>query len=62
MKKLEREYLKLGRDWLACRWAVMHGRDLLPGEGTITGRLLGMVDAAAEMKLMLREIAQYGDP
>jgi hypothetical protein len=57
-RKLEREYLKLGADWLACRWAVMTGRDLLPGEGTITGRLLGMMDAASEMRLVIQEMSR----
>lgn len=59
MKAFEREFLKhLAATWLAARWRVMghsltgvrsHGKGFLPFD------LLGMVDYAAEMRLLCQE-------
>jgi hypothetical protein len=55
MKPIEREFLQLATWWLGCRWAVMTGRDIVQRNGTLPGRLLGMIDAAAEMRELVRE-------
>ena len=53
----EREFFRLAGTWLACRYCLMGG--ILEGHahcGREDWNLLGMLDFAAEMKLLCAEI------
>lgn len=53
---LERQFLKLASTYLACRWKAM-GHELIANQhvGELPFYLLGMLDYAYEMKLLLKE-------
>jgi hypothetical protein len=62
--KREREFLRLAGTWLAARWCVM-GNDIVDGLTVHQGardmhglgwHLLGMVDYAAEMRVLCAEV------
>lgn len=52
----EREFLKLAGVWLSCRWVVW-GNEIEdnPYRGSLEFALLGMLDYAAEMRLLVAE-------
>jgi hypothetical protein len=60
----EREFLSLAAIWLACRLAVMGGTPEIAQHQPVTDfqslgwAMLGCVDYAYEMKLMVKEVRQ----
>jgi hypothetical protein len=58
----EREFLKLAATWLACRLAAMGGTPTMPQHvpvkdfATLGWALLGCIDYASEMRLLIEEL------
>lgn len=58
-KSWEAEFLSLAGVYIACRFQAMGCRVIGGGSGDLSFRILGMLDYAHEMKLLIKEVSDF---